>query len=290
MGGFTKLFSSIVTSSLWCQDDAVIRVWVAMLATADATGKVEGAVPGFASLCRVSIPEMERVLGILMAPDEYSRTKDHDGKRLESCDGGWRILNYMKYRAIREADERREYQREWDRTHRAKANPTNPTISDKSDTIRPNPTQAEAEAEAEAEKTTTTVASASGQAAPVELKPRVKGRRKRADIILGFGPEVKAVVNTLLPEWPASDPKDGRGIVVDVSRFGQRVAEILKAHDEIDAPLLIEAGKFYCSSKRDRYQAPQWFFGIGKDGNEAAWVGCVRLILTKREKTVPHAS
>jgi len=279
MGGFTKLFSSIVTSSLWCQDHAVLRVWVAMLATADATGKVEGAVPGFASLCRVSIPEMERVLGILMAPDEYSRTKDHDGKRLEVCEGGWRILNYMKYRAIREADERREYQREWDRTHRAKTHPTNPTTSDKSDTIRPNPTQAEAEAEAEKIK------EGSPSAPVVDLVAKRK-RKTKDEKIQGFSPDTKAVVNSLLDIWPQRGTNGDDTSPTDIAIFAQRVSEILDSGNDRD--LLIEAGKLYATTPRPKFSAPQYFFGKTAYGGkgDAPWVGYVKLILTKRQSQV----
>ncbi len=96
--GFVKLFSSIVTSSIWCEDDATLRVWVAMLATANIDGVVEGSVPGFANLSRVGIPACEAAILKLSSPDPYSRTKDHEGRRIEEIPGGWRILNYRQYR------------------------------------------------------------------------------------------------------------------------------------------------------------------------------------------------
>lgn len=98
MAGYSKLFSSIVTSSVWCEDNTVLRVWIAMLATCDHRGIVEGGVPGFASLCRISCDEMRRALQILSSPDPDSRTPDNDGKRIEAIKGGWRILNYLEYR------------------------------------------------------------------------------------------------------------------------------------------------------------------------------------------------
>lgn len=98
MSGWTKLFASIVTSSVWCEPHATVRVWVAMLATADAEGAVEGSVPGFANLARVTISEMQAAVETLSAPDAHSRTKDHEGRRIEAVDGGWVILNYGLYR------------------------------------------------------------------------------------------------------------------------------------------------------------------------------------------------
>ena len=42
MNNFTKLSSAIVTSTIWQEDNPTQIVWVTMLATADACGRVEG--------------------------------------------------------------------------------------------------------------------------------------------------------------------------------------------------------------------------------------------------------
>jgi hypothetical protein len=98
MSGYSKLFSSIVTSTVWCEDNATRIVWVAMLATCDASGIVEGSVPGFANLARVTTDEMRHALNRLMDTDPDSRTPDNAGRRIEQVPGGWRILNYAAYR------------------------------------------------------------------------------------------------------------------------------------------------------------------------------------------------
>lgn len=98
MAGYSKLFSSIVTSSIWCLDNATLRVWIAMLAMCDADGFVAGAVPGFASLARVTIPEMRSAVDQLAAPDEDSRSKTREGRRIDIVEGGWQIINYSDYR------------------------------------------------------------------------------------------------------------------------------------------------------------------------------------------------
>lgn len=97
-GGYSKLFGSIVTSSIWCEDHIVLRVWVAMLATCNARGEVEGSVPGFASLCRITPGEMRHALDRLTAPDEDSRTPTMEGRRIVAMPGGWQIVNYLDYR------------------------------------------------------------------------------------------------------------------------------------------------------------------------------------------------
>lgn len=96
--GFTKLFSEITTSSIWVSSDKTLRVWIAMLAQADAAGMVSGSVPGFASLCRMDIAVFEDAIRPLLEPDKYSRSPDNEGRRLQAFDGGWLILNYLKYR------------------------------------------------------------------------------------------------------------------------------------------------------------------------------------------------
>jgi|GEM_PF-5193541 len=105
MAGFAKLFGSIVTSSIWCQDHKVLRIWIAMLATCDSDGIVEGSVPGFASLCRVSIDDLEIALEVLTGPDPHSRTPDNEGRRVQVVPGGWKILNYKIYRDRGQAKE-----------------------------------------------------------------------------------------------------------------------------------------------------------------------------------------
>lgn len=99
MAGYAKVFDSLLTSSLWVKDHHVLRIWIAMLARCDAHGVVEGSIPGFASLCRVTDQQMEEAVAIFTSPDPYSRTPDFEGRRIEALAGGWRILNYKAYRA-----------------------------------------------------------------------------------------------------------------------------------------------------------------------------------------------
>jgi len=144
MAGFTKLFSSIVTSTIWQEDDKTRIVWITMLAIAEAGGRVQGAIPGLAHIANVSIEECEHALNRLMAPDPYSRTKDNDGRRVKEIAGGWQILNYGKYRDRRDAEKRRQQNREAKRRSRAKNADCQPMSA--------NVSQMSAQAEAEAEK------------------------------------------------------------------------------------------------------------------------------------------
>lgn len=137
---YTKLFSSITASTVWGEPYPTRIVWVAMLAMADAQGNVYGAIPGLARHANVTLTEVEDALRSFLAPDPYSRTRDHDGRRIEEVDGGWRLINHAKYSAVRGESERREYKRQWDRENRSKQSDSHPTISDKPDS---NPTKSD---------------------------------------------------------------------------------------------------------------------------------------------------
>src|SRR5574341_691312 len=117
---FTKLFSSITESTIWSEPDHTRLVWITMLAMADKAGRVWGSVPGLANRARVSIDKCEVALECLMGPDRYSRTKDHDGRRIEEIDGGWKLLNHAKYRAIRDEEAVKESKRRYINERRAK--------------------------------------------------------------------------------------------------------------------------------------------------------------------------
>ena len=105
MSAYTKLFSSILESTVWQAPDSVRLVWITMLAMKDRDGIVEASIPGLAARARQSIPLTEQALALLAAPDPYSRTKDHDGRRIVEIDGGWRLLNHDKYNDKSSAEE-----------------------------------------------------------------------------------------------------------------------------------------------------------------------------------------
>ena len=120
MSGYTKLFSTIVGSTIWREPDHVRLVWITMLATSNQYGDVECSVPGLADFARVTREECDNALLVLSAPDEDSRTKTDEGRRIEAIDGGWRIINHHKYRQKMSEDDRREYKRKKMREYRAR--------------------------------------------------------------------------------------------------------------------------------------------------------------------------
>lgn len=90
---YFPLDRDILTSSLWVQGSpAQTKVWFYLMLTADPrTGIVNATIPAIAARCLLSLEETEHALEWFAQPDKYSRTKDHDGRRIQLLDDG-RIL------------------------------------------------------------------------------------------------------------------------------------------------------------------------------------------------------
>ena len=96
--GFTKLDEGIVLSSVWSEPCEIRVVWISLLAMADQYGIVHSSLPGLARSANVPIEVVQSSLKKFQSPDPFSRTKDNEGRRVEEIEGGWRLLNYEKYR------------------------------------------------------------------------------------------------------------------------------------------------------------------------------------------------
>ena len=106
MGGFTKLFSRILTSSIWSESNEVRIVWITLLAATGPDGIARVTLPGLARLSNLSIQDTEKAIAVLSSPDKYSRSVSDDGRRIREerePNGnliGFYVLNYSKYRAV----------------------------------------------------------------------------------------------------------------------------------------------------------------------------------------------
>ena len=96
-----------------------------MLLLADATGFVRAAASAIAREAGIPADVARRALELFSSPDDESRTPDNQGKRIEKVDGGYRVLNYEKYRERDyTAAERMRRKRERDRVTRNGCNKT----------------------------------------------------------------------------------------------------------------------------------------------------------------------
>lgn len=118
MAGYTKLFSSIIHSTIWREPHHVRVVWITLLAMADRDGDVEASVPGLADAARVTRAECEDALRVLEAPDPDSRDAENEGRRIAKVPGGWQLLNHHKYRDRLSEDDRRRANADRQARHR----------------------------------------------------------------------------------------------------------------------------------------------------------------------------
>lgn len=117
---YVKLFRSLFYGSLSGRSDPQ-HVFMCLLAHSDRDGNVELPAPLIAAMCGLPQERVDAALAVLEAPDPDSRSPELDGRRLAAA-GQWRwsIVNYLKYRAVRDGDERRAQTRDAVARHRGK--------------------------------------------------------------------------------------------------------------------------------------------------------------------------
>ena len=113
---FSKLASSIVHSSLWTAEDHVRLLFVSLLAVCDYEGFVYGSRLGLERMANIRWePPQRDPWEALTSPDPDSsdllRNPQNEGRRIEVVPGGFRILNYLYYRSLRNDDDRKEQNR-----------------------------------------------------------------------------------------------------------------------------------------------------------------------------------
>jgi hypothetical protein len=112
---FTKLDHGIIHSSIWSEPLPTRVLWITMLAMKDDSGFVASSRSGLIRAANITPDEFDKAIKCLESPDEESRTRDYDGRRVEKVEGGWVILNHEKYRLHEDLkkEKHREYMRKW---------------------------------------------------------------------------------------------------------------------------------------------------------------------------------
>lgn len=176
---YTKLFSSITESTVWCEPAGTRLVWITLLAKCDRHGRFSGALPGLARLANVTLQEAEIAISTLSSPDPYSRTPDYEGRRIEAIDGGWRLLNHQKYRDMRDEEVRREQNREAQRRRRASLSAVSKTADSQQGVSDQPPMSAHADAYADADskKKSESTRAPSGTRLPPDWQPSDEDRK-----------------------------------------------------------------------------------------------------------------
>lgn len=118
---YAKIFHQIYDSSI--ADDWETRVvFMDLLILADRDGFVDMTHEAIAARTRLPLEMVNKAVNMLTQPDEKSRTPDHDGRRLLPIDPrrgwGWKVVNYEKYRTIRDENDRKSYMRKYMQEYR----------------------------------------------------------------------------------------------------------------------------------------------------------------------------
>ena len=92
MTGYSKLYNSLLMSTIWKESTPTRIVCITMLGLSDPDGLVDATVPGLAHVARVSVEECEAALKVLLSPDRHSLSQEHERRRIEVVDRGWRIF------------------------------------------------------------------------------------------------------------------------------------------------------------------------------------------------------
>ncbi len=118
---YGKVFARLFDGTLHGKFEAA-ATFMAMIAIADQDGVVDLTLTALTSRTGWPADVIEKGIRELEADDPYSRTPDEDGRRImrlrDNTEWGWRIVNYGKYRGIRNEVARREYMREYMRNRR----------------------------------------------------------------------------------------------------------------------------------------------------------------------------
>ena len=120
---FAKVFAQIFDSSI--SEDYIVRhVFMDLLVLADREGIVDMTLTAISRRTNVPVEVIERAIQKLLLPDPTSRSDSHEGCRIAPLDNhrdwGWYIVNFSKYRDMRDEEARKSYFREYQRTRRAK--------------------------------------------------------------------------------------------------------------------------------------------------------------------------
>jgi hypothetical protein len=151
---YAKLFSRIAQSSLMEEPIETRYTFMMLLAIADQSGDVIGTDVALARTINLPLATFTEAAKALMEPDPHSNSQDQSGRRLVPSDNGrgYRIVNYTAYRAIKTAEEKKTYMREYMRARRESLKTKDVTDVNICKSALSDVTHAEAEAEAEAFK------------------------------------------------------------------------------------------------------------------------------------------
>ena len=112
MNRYSPLWSQVVDSSLWCEPDHVVKVFLTMIAKKDMDEIVRGSAFNISQWAKKTEEETLDALKILSSPDKKRlEPQPFEGRRIQKVPEGWLVLNGAYYRKMMGEAYRREYKR-----------------------------------------------------------------------------------------------------------------------------------------------------------------------------------
>lgn len=122
---YGKIFASMYSGTLYGHWEAIVTMQQ-LIVLADADGIVDMTPQAIAATTSIPLDIISKGLSKLEETDPYSRTPGEDGRRIVLIDEhrpwGWSIVNYQKYKHLKDSDEVRAQTRERVRRFRDKRN------------------------------------------------------------------------------------------------------------------------------------------------------------------------
>ncbi len=144
---YNKLFTKILDSSIWLEDNPTRIVWLTFIAAMDEHGFCSFAsAANVARRAVVTLKEAKTAIEKFERPDPDSGDSDNEGRRLERVPGGWIVLNATKYRDMVTRAIVQQQTRERVRKHRAGKARNAQTVTSQNSNANVTPSEAVSEA------------------------------------------------------------------------------------------------------------------------------------------------
>lgn len=151
---FGKFFASTFTGSMMGAGPEVFAVWGYVIANTHGS-QVELNPRLLSAVIGTSPETIQRAIDYLCAPDPNSRSKVEDGKRLiREGEFAYRVPNFEAYRAVRDEEDRRAYNRRKQAESRARRRTVNTPVIDSQSRLPKSALSAKTEADTETETDT----------------------------------------------------------------------------------------------------------------------------------------
>jgi uncharacterized phage protein (TIGR02220 family) len=133
---YVKIFRQIYDSTL-ADDWKALVTFQQLLILCNQHGEVDMTPEAIARTTNLPLDIILAGLTVLSEPDPRSRSKLEEGRRVtlleESRPWGWRLVNYNYYRLLRNAESKREYDREYMANKRKKSKESRRVVSSRSE-------------------------------------------------------------------------------------------------------------------------------------------------------------